>query len=142
MKAYVLTAIFAAAIIAGGTARAASPVWIANDGDYTNNLNWSTGTAPGNGDGSSFTNNNSYTVLFTSDSPIIASNYFNGKGTATVNIASFTWTVTNFFTVARSGNSTATVYLASGTLGATGLFFFVLTAIGLLRGIEETFNDT
>jgi membrane protein len=30
---------------------------------------------------------------------------------------------------------------SSGTLGATGLIFLVITAISLLRGIEETFND-
>ncbi len=30
---------------------------------------------------------------------------------------------------------------SNGTLGATGLIFFIITAISLLRGIEETFND-
>jgi membrane protein len=30
---------------------------------------------------------------------------------------------------------------SSGTLGATGFIFLVITAVSLLRGIEETFND-
>jgi hypothetical protein len=65
----------AAALLIGVSAQAAgnAPVWIAGDGDYNTAANWSTG-APGDGDGTSFTNNTAYTVSFAANSPIIASN--------------------------------------------------------------------
>ncbi|MCG3147896.1 MAG: hypothetical protein PCFJNLEI_01337 [Verrucomicrobiae bacterium] len=128
--------LLAAAILAlaTGSGQAASLIWTNTtaSGDYTDANNWAPVGVPGVGstDATIFTNDTSYTVQFPA-SAILASNFFNGHaGVVTLDISGASWTLTNnangtasdaraAFVVAQALNTTATVYLAGGTLAVT-----------------------
>jgi fibronectin-binding autotransporter adhesin len=92
-------------------------IWIGGSGDFNTGANWDTGTAPVDGDNTTFTNDTSYTVSFSSAPATINSNVFNGHaGTVTLDIGSQTWTVTNVFSVGQTAGATASVAQVSGTV--------------------------
>ncbi len=108
---------------------ATSLVWTnVVDGTFSSAGNWSPLQAPVAGDSTAFTNSASYTVTFTADALNMNSNYFNGKaGTITLDLGAYTWGLTNAansngrgaFVVGQAAGSTATVYLARGSLVVT-----------------------
>ncbi|HTS16314.1 MAG TPA: hypothetical protein VMP11_01955 [Verrucomicrobiae bacterium] len=117
--------------LVGVTTQAAVNTWTGSGGNFSDNGNWDTGSAPANGDGTAFTNNASYTVSFPSAPNTIDSNVVNG-GTVTLNIESQTWTLTNgpvAFDIGQNAGATATVVQTSGTLqvasGVTNAEFVV-----------------
>jgi T5SS/PEP-CTERM-associated repeat protein len=120
------------AIWLGGLApegHAASLFWNSTlDGTFSDTGNWSPSQAPAAGDSTFFTNSASYTVTFTANALDMNSNYFSGKaGTVTLDLGAFTWGLTNgsalagrgAFVVGQVAGSTATVYLARGSLVVT-----------------------
>ncbi|MCG3149122.1 MAG: hypothetical protein PCFJNLEI_02581 [Verrucomicrobiae bacterium] len=103
-----------------------------SSGIYSNSGNWNPVFVPGEQaiDATIFTNDTDYTVNFTANATL-ATNYFNGHaGVVTLDITGYTWNLTNgasgssgngAFSVGRDAATTATVYLAGGTVAATNV---------------------
>src|SRR5437867_1449074 len=115
--------------IASETVRAAALIWTNQSGNFSDSFNWNPASAPVFGDGTQFTNDTSYTVTFTTSAPVLNTNQFNGHaGTVTLDIgAANNWTLTNTvqtatngaFVVGRNLNTTASVFMISGSLQVT-----------------------
>ncbi|MCG3150461.1 MAG: hypothetical protein PCFJNLEI_03947 [Verrucomicrobiae bacterium] len=113
---------------------AATLIWTntTSTGNYSDQSNWAPALIPGNQvlDATVFTNDTTYTVNFTANATL-ATNFFNGHdGIVTLALNGFTWNLTNnadgtstsaqgAFVIAQALNTTATVYLAGGTLAVT-----------------------
>ncbi|MCG3149119.1 MAG: hypothetical protein PCFJNLEI_02578 [Verrucomicrobiae bacterium] len=140
------------------SAAAANLIWTntTSSGIYSNSGNWNPVLVPGEQaiDATIFTNDTNYTVNFTANATL-ATNYFNGHaGVVTVDITGSTWNLTNnangtatagtsAFVVGQGLNTTATVYLAGGTLAVTNTLGGAnLTVGGLGSGTFIVTNGT
>ena len=126
-KLIALRAILFAGFVAACAAQAADLTWTNGDGLFSNGLNWNSqtnwisGTPPVAGDDTFFTNDTSYTVSFNSNSQGTLTNIFAGHaGTVTMDIGTFKWTTSDRMRIG-TGATTATVYLAGGTMEVDGL---------------------
>jgi hypothetical protein len=101
---------------------AATLIWTNGSGVFSAASNWDPAQAPADTDNAIFTNDATYTISFTGNSPLMDTCTFtNHAGTATLNVGGNKWSVTNALRIARA-DGTSTVYLASGTLSVAGMF--------------------
>ena len=118
--------------IACNDATAASLIWTnPASGTFSVASNWNPASAPAGGDNTSFTNDTSYTVTLSASTSQMHSNNFNGHArTVTLDVgAGQSWTITNQqtgagaggFVVGQGANTTATVFMISGSLNVTGI---------------------
>ena len=111
--------------------------WTNASGIFSTAVNWDPAGPPAAGDSTIFTNDTSYTVSFNADSPTLLNNTFSGQtAVVTLDMGGFTWTVTNQFRIGRA-SSTATVYLAGGTLAVTNSSFAQLR---IADAVSNIFN--
>ena len=104
--------------VGASTSHATTLIWTNGSGNFATAEKWDPAQAPAAGDSTTFTNDTSYTVNFTANSPALVSSIFTGQtGVVTLDIGTSTWSLTNFSLAVY--NSTTTVYLASGTLAIT-----------------------
>jgi PKD repeat protein len=108
-------------IFGASNVRATDLVWTGTSGDFNAAENWDPAQTPADYDTTLFTNDTSYTVSFSADSPRMYSAIFTGHaGVVTLDIGTSTWSLTNRFYIGVN-DATATVYLASGTLAVTNV---------------------
>ncbi len=107
-------------LVGASQSYATNLTWTNANGTFSTAENWNPAQAPADADVTIFTNDTSYTVSFTGNTPVMQSCTFTGHaGTVTLDLGSSTWFVTNQFRVGRA-DATSTVYLASGTLSVAG----------------------
>jgi hypothetical protein len=103
-------------LIAAAPAHATSLFWNTGNGVFSTAGSWNPAQVPAAGDETFFTNDASYTVSFSADTPVmLKSTFSNHTGVVTLNIAGHTWLETNNFAIGIN-DSTSTVYIAGGTL--------------------------
>jgi T5SS/PEP-CTERM-associated repeat protein len=88
-------------------------------GNFTNTANWNPNTVPGDADNANFTNNNTYTVSWTSDATNANAFFYPRSGTVSLNIGSDTWLLTNSFVIGQLAGTTGIVTHTTGTLVVT-----------------------
>ncbi len=99
---------------------AATLIWTNGSGVFSDASKWDPAQAPVSGDDTIFTNGASYTVSFTGDALSFGASTFTGQpATVTLNMGAFTWNITNQLRIGRGAGSTATVYVAGGTLNCS-----------------------
>ena len=100
-----------------GSVRAQTDLtWVASSGTFSTASNWNPALAPVDGDKLLFTNETSFTVNLSGNTPQLFSTVVsNHSGVFTINPNGATWLVTNVFRIGVA-DSTSTVSLANGTL--------------------------
>jgi len=106
-----------ALVVSAVPAHANDLYWADGNGDFGTAANWSPAVAPTQGDATFFTNSSSaYTVSFAANFPNMATSTFSGQtAVVTLDVGNFVWTITNQLRIG-TGNSSATVYIAGGTI--------------------------
>ena len=115
-KKFTNSILVSAFLVSAGCGSAATLIWTNSSGVFSTASNWDPAQAPATDDRTTFTNDTTYTVSFSGDTPVIDSNVFSNRtGLVTLDLGGSKWTVTNAFRVGLEA-CTSTVILASGTL--------------------------